>query len=305
VVSVSSAYSAGQISQSINGGGNTIYSASISGSYTINPALGNIQVLTLTGNVTLYLATFNTGKACEMAIYLYQDSIGTHSVAWSSAASFPAGASPTINTAASARTRVYITSLNGGSSYDVDEYADDIAPPLVGPVLKTGMYYANGYARAGTTSNSQGVGTLKVAPIRISRACTISEFDIYVSTVGDSTSTFLICLYSDDGTGVPGLLLNSSSVATTVTGTVAATVSLTLAAGNYWLGGSITVAATQPTLIVNDVANIALPASTAAGVLGGAMGISTSGVTSTAPSPFPSSFTDTGSCPRVAYKITA
>lgn len=79
---------------------------------------GNVQTVTLTGNVTLTLSNpAASGLSSAMTIVITQDSTGTRTITWPGSVKWQAGAAPTLSTAAAAVDVVTLFTVNGGTTY--------------------------------------------------------------------------------------------------------------------------------------------------------------------------------------------
>lgn len=85
---------------------------------TINMANGNIQSLTLTGNVTLSVSNpAASGIASSLTLFLTQDSTGSRTVTWPTTTKWDSGTAPTLSTAAGAIDVVTLITQDGGTTW--------------------------------------------------------------------------------------------------------------------------------------------------------------------------------------------
>ena len=100
---------------SATGGGKEVTANSAaSGAVTVDLANGNVQMLTLSGAVTVSFAGATNGFACALGLYVRQDSSGGHVTAWPSAVKWPGGIAPTLSTAPNAIDLLVFETLDGG-----------------------------------------------------------------------------------------------------------------------------------------------------------------------------------------------
>jgi hypothetical protein len=97
----------------------TIYAlGSVSGAQTADLTNGNVQSLTLTGNVTF---TFSnppvSGKNGTLTIYALQDNTGGHSITWPGSVTWAAGSAPAGDTSADAEDVYTFITRDGGTTW--------------------------------------------------------------------------------------------------------------------------------------------------------------------------------------------
>jgi hypothetical protein len=178
--------------------------------------------------------------------------------------------------------------------------------PRVAPAA--GQYAFTSSPSAVTTSATLGTGTLRLVPWVITRTTAIDRIGAEVTTIGDAGSKFRIGVYADTGNCYPGsLLLDAGQIAGDSATLQDLTVSLTLAAGLYWVGGAVqTVTTTQPTMRVtsNWYPQVPVSVGTAAPAAGTAVvGNSQGSVTGALPGTFTASATGAGSAARIHVRV--
>lgn len=122
--------------------------------------------------------------------------------------------------------------------------------PRVAPA--TGQYVMTTATNGTTTSAALGNGTERMAPWVLTRAISIDRIGAEITTVGEAGSKLRLGIRADSGNCYPGaLLLDAGQIAGDSATVQDLTVSLTLAAGLYWIGGAVQSApTTQPTVRV-------------------------------------------------------
>jgi hypothetical protein len=136
----------------------------------------------------------------------------------------------------------------------IAQFDNTILPVVSNAVSPTsyisGQYYCCNSAAATSTSAALGNGSLRLSRWDVTAAITITRLWAEVTTVGEAGSKFRIGIWNDDGTGKPGnLLLDAGQIAGDSATVQELTVSRTLAAGTYWVGGAVQSApSTQPTM---------------------------------------------------------
>ena len=95
--------------------GLAIYDAT--GTTFIDLTLGNVQQITMTGNIQVSLLGATAATACSASIYLVQDSMGGRSVTWPASVRWPGGNLPAISSASNARDLVILETLDGGTTW--------------------------------------------------------------------------------------------------------------------------------------------------------------------------------------------
>jgi hypothetical protein len=158
------------------------------------------------------------------------------------------------------------------------------------------------------SSNTLGNSTLRVAPWLVTRQCVIDRIGIGVSVVGEAGSKFRLGIYADNGAAYPGaLLLDAGQVAGDAVDVPELTVSLTLSAGLYWIGGAVQAAATtQPTIRTASGWHMPISISTGTSVPSSTLaigGFTQASVTGALPSTFSTSLQTAGSVPRPFVRL--
>lgn len=132
------------------------------------------------------------------------------------------------------------------------------------PLYRSASYYFCNSPAEASTSNTLTNSQLRLSPFVVPKSLSITKIGAEFTVAGDAASVFRIGIYADDNNGVPtgaaALDAGSISTGTGNAGTVATggtpgvyeiTVSKTLTAGLYWVGGAVQGAATtQPTMRV-------------------------------------------------------
>lgn len=180
--------------------------------------------------------------------------------------------------------------------------AADLIPPI-----KTGRYLYHAQTASLSTSNTLGVGTLRLAPWLITHTLTIDRIGAEVQSAGEAGSKYRLGIYSDDGSGYPGeLLLDAGQIngdsATVQDITLGSP--LTLPPGLYWVGGVVqSVVTTQPTMRTVGTAwtsPVPLVTTTTTPAANNAcLGYSQSSVTEALPSTFTTSLSTLSKIPRI------
>jgi len=107
---------AGKVALPIKGGVETVSTASVSGSTTLDLANGNVFNLTLTGATTFTFSGATAGKACSFTVYTKQDATGSRTITWPASVKWSGGA-PVPSTAANATDIFVFESLDGGTTW--------------------------------------------------------------------------------------------------------------------------------------------------------------------------------------------
>jgi len=96
----------------------TVVSASISGSYTIDWSAGSIFNLTLTGNTTFtFTNPPSSGNMQSITVVLLQDGTGSRTVTWPTNVRYSYSQAPVLTTTANYRDVLTFVTYDGGSSY--------------------------------------------------------------------------------------------------------------------------------------------------------------------------------------------
>jgi hypothetical protein len=179
-----------------------------------------------------------------------------------------------------------------------------MSSPIAGNPVPSGQYIFPGGGQSVTTSNTMGIGTLRIFPWYLPNSCTLTVLGAEVTTAGDSGSTYHLGIYSDTGAFQPGsLLLDAGTISGSTVAVQNITISQPLSPGVYWIGGVVqNVTTTQPTIRTFVPGPFALPLSAQP-----AAGVSVAGYTysSTVSSSLPATFAiggTVGSIPRMHVK---
>lgn len=150
-------------------------------------------------------------------------------------------------------------------TYPVDKPPGVFVAGTAGPVgqpMTVGRYYST--APASVSTGIPGEGSLRAAPLKTLRGCTIDTLSCSVTTAGSAGALIRLGVYADDGTGdkpSTTLLADAGTVDASTVGVKNATIpgGLALTAGQtIWLAGVVQGAATtRPT--VRQLAGVALP----------------------------------------------
>ncbi len=85
---------------------------------TVNLADGNVQEITLTGNVTLSISgAAASGTDSSVTLFLIQDATGSRTVTWPTTTKWTGGVAPTLSIAAGAIDVVVLTTFDGGTTW--------------------------------------------------------------------------------------------------------------------------------------------------------------------------------------------
>lgn len=87
------------------------------GSVTVTLADAPVQKLTLTGNVTLTLSGSASSIACDLTLYLFQDSTGSRTITWPASVKWPSGVAPSLSTAASKVDIIVLETIDNGTTW--------------------------------------------------------------------------------------------------------------------------------------------------------------------------------------------
>jgi hypothetical protein len=179
------------------------------------------------------------------------------------------------------------------------------------PMPAGGQYTFTASPGASSSSNSMGVGTLRLAPWLVTRPCVIDRIGSEIATIGDAGSLLRLGVYADNGNSYPGaLLLDAGTIAGDSATVQQVTCSLALTPGLYWVGGAVqSVTTTQPTVrgLFSSFASPVPIVLAAAPSAGGTTthGYTQTGVTGALPATFTSTVTTLGGgvCPRVHVRV--
>lgn len=196
---------------------------------------------------------------------------------------------------------------NGGTAWGVLAFAPASNTLFGSPfgIMRSAEYYwaLNGLT---TTSVTLGNGTLRVAPMWVPNAVTLTRIGIGVTVAGDATAKVRLGVYGDDGAGRPGaLLVDAGQVDASAVGDPEAVISLAVGSGWYWIGGAVQgVATTQPTVRAVSSNHSSMPLSIPSGLPAGGLlpvGYAVAGVTGALPSSF-GAVGLSGASPRIFIK---
>lgn len=184
-------------------------------------------------------------------------------------------------------------------------------PPGTGgtPVPSAGQYVFTTSPNQTGTSLALNVGTLRLAPWVVTRAIKLDRIGGDVATVGDAGSLFRLGIYGDNGSAYPGALVVDAGTIAGDSATVqdAPAISVSLAAGLYWIGGAVqAVTTTQPTIRVVSQWNPPVLISTATSQPSAAQsgyGYQQTGVTGALPANFSTSVALSGNAPRLHVRL--
>lgn len=134
--------------------------------------------------------------------------------------------------------------VSGGSGGGAGSY-----PPQSFP---TNTRWAPISPAANATSNTLGIGTLRLAPCYLP-GCIITGIGAEITGAGDAGSTLRLAVYADNGFGVPGAVeLDPGTIAADSATAQEITVAHTFKPGWYHLGAVVqNDVVTQPTVRVN------------------------------------------------------
>lgn len=123
---------------------------------------------------------------------------------------------------------------------------------VVAPNPEPGSYFYMTSQGSGTASGAGALtnNSMRVAPMVIDAAMVLDRLAVDITTAGETGSTLRPGIYADSGAGVPGsLVVDGGAVAADTTGVKEVTVSVTLAAGIYWVGAVVQAAVTTVPLV--------------------------------------------------------
>lgn len=101
--------------QGVNGGKETLVTATTGSSYTINLANGNGFDLTLSANCTFSITGFTSGFLCSCFVKLTQGASAFTST-WPAAVKWPSGSAPLLTTTNGNFSALTFTSIDGGTT---------------------------------------------------------------------------------------------------------------------------------------------------------------------------------------------
>lgn len=194
---------------------------------------------------------------------------------------------------------------NGYAGLDSGALVPYLNLPQILGTLRSGYYYWLGPNNTPTAATT-GTGTLRLCPVVIPKAVTVTRIVGEVTIAGDAGSKVRYGIYADDGNGLPGaLVLDAGTILGDSVAVQEITVSQALPAGVYWVGGvAQIVTTTQPTIkIINQGSQMFTPLGTSTPTAGSvAAAVTMSGVTGALPANY--SFTSfAGNAPRLGIKV--
>jgi hypothetical protein len=178
-----------------------------------------------------------------------------------------------------------------------------LSAPFHGCPVPSGNYVCPVGLASTSTSAALGNGTLRVAMWYLPHAVTLTKITAEVATIGDVGSKVRLGIYKDAGDFTPGaLVVDAGQILGDSATHQELTISATLAAGIYWIGGAVQSAAgTQPTLRTVALANAPVGVTALPSANQSAAGLAKTGVTGALPDPFGTP-TVSGSMPRIFVK---
>jgi hypothetical protein len=87
------------------------------GALALDLASGNVQMLTLGGNVTLSFSGATPGVACSLSLYLCQDAVGGRVVTWNAVVKWPGGLPPVLTVNPAAIDLLIFETFDGGATW--------------------------------------------------------------------------------------------------------------------------------------------------------------------------------------------
>lgn len=183
-----------------------------------------------------------------------------------------------------------------------------IPDPVAAIAPRAGYYFFPISGHAGSTSAALGSGTLRVTPMLLRAAVTLTRLAAEVTVAGEVGALVRLGIWADNGNGYPGaLVVDAGPIAGDVVAVAELTINSVLPAGIYWFGAAVQAApTTQPTVRTVDIdltPPVPLPISTSlpsAGATG--VGLSATGVTGAFAASFPAGATVTVTAPRLIAK---
>lgn len=101
--------------QAVNGGKETLVTATTGATYTINAANGNGFDLTLSANCTFTITGFTSGFLCSCFVKLTQGA-SAYTDTWPAAVKWPSGSRPLLTTTSGNFSILTFTSVDGGTT---------------------------------------------------------------------------------------------------------------------------------------------------------------------------------------------
>lgn len=170
--------------------------------------------------------------------------------------------------------------------------------------LRTGLWYP-ALPCTGISTNQLPNQALRLTPMDVPRALTLTGLAVEVTTAGETGCTFRLGIYGDDGTGYPGaLILDAGTVAADTTGVKTVTISQALLPGRCWVGGATQGAATTaPTIRTPANAMVSIGQTATPGTSSSNIAYSQTGVSGALPSTFTASVAAGGQAPRIYVQV--
>lgn len=167
----------------------------------------------------------------------------------------------------------------------------------------SGLWY--GPEMRGIGSTAQATGTLTLSRYDFPPGTTIVGLGLWVTTAGGAGALQRCCIYDDDGTGYPGVLLKDGG---TIDGTVTnfsqsggADFAAVNVSGTKWLGAVPTVATS--TILSNPTQGRSMGLATVANGTQAWAGFTQTGVTGALPGTFTSTRATNTQAPAVFFKV--
>lgn len=160
------------------------------------------------------------------------------------------------------------------------------------------------------TLNSLGIGTLRVSPVYIARAGTITAISAECTVLSTEVgAVFRVGVYADRGDGVPGALVVDGGTIAFGSGNTATqqtvTVSKAVTPGWYFVGGAVqVVTSSQPTMRSLATGTIVSALGAASLTTAAALGYQVPSISGALPNPFAASPSVASFTPRCAIQVT-
>jgi hypothetical protein len=195
------------------------------------------------------------------------------------------------------------TNVTTGSTFSFTDL-NLVSAPIAGNALPSGQYIFAGGGQSPSTSNTLGIGTLRVFPWYLPNAGTLTAIGAEITSAGDSGGGYRLGVYADTGAFGPGALLVDAGTINANSATVQAiTISLPAGPAILWAGGAVqNVVTTQPTVrtFTTGPFSLVLPSQPGAGIsMAGWTNAST--ISGALPGTFSVGST-VGSVPRIFFK---
>lgn len=238
-----------------------VTSANSSTAYTVAaPTHGESRLkLTLTANCTITLSGGTAAEVCAVQLHLVQDATGSRTVTWPGNIDWGAAGAPALSTAATKTDRVYLTTDDGGASWQGalvgSGYTSPVAPGAPSSLAATGttgqvaLSWTQGAANGSTVtqnkiyrSTSTGTETLLAT---ISAATSYNDTAVVdgtqyfykvsaVNAVGESS-------LSGESTATPGTATIASDTFTAADGTALAGRTTETGSKTWSSGGTVQI----------------------------------------------------------------